>query len=118
MIKSKLLILLVIGGLVGLFVLSATMTGTKHHGTNVKNVELVKENNKLVTENEQLTTENKKLNAVVDSQATVINETTAQLQELTKVDEPVKKPTPRNDFEGDGERYSLQPIDLPNDENN
>ena len=116
MIKQKLLILLVLGGMVGVFILNATMTGSNHYGTKVKNVELKNENEKLTVENQNLNNENKKLTAVVDSQATVITETTAQLEKFTQQDEPIKI-IPRNDVD-DGEKYNLQPIDLPDDEDN
>jgi uncharacterized protein YlxW (UPF0749 family) len=114
--KTKTLLTIVLISFVLLFVVNATYTGGHHVGTVKQNILLVEENQTLTNENQKLTTENQKLTATVDSQATVIQEVSTQLENLTTKDEPIKV-IPRNDFD-DGEKYNLQPIDLPDDEDN
>ena len=114
--SRKWLLILVLFSFIGLFIVNATFTGGHHVHTVKENITLVEENQTLTNENQKLTTENKKLTATVDSQATVIQEVSTQLENLTTKDEPIKV-IPRNDFD-DGEKYNLQPIDLPDDEDN
>ena len=110
--KSKLVLYVTLILVVLLVLLNITQSGTGHVKTVKKNIELVDENEKLTTENTKLTTENKKLNAVVDSQATVINEVASQLEALTTNEKPKSIV---NSESNAGQHYSLQPIEVSND---
>lgn len=112
--SRKWLLIVVLVSFIGLFIVNATFTGGHHVQTVKENINLVDENLTLNNENQKLTTENKKLTATVDSQATVIQEVSTQLKNLTTKDEPIKI-IARDDF-SDGEKFNLQPINLPNDE--